>query len=49
MRRIGFDRDTYACAVGGPHGQTLFVATAKGHDADECRRLRTGRIEMLEL
>jgi sugar lactone lactonase YvrE len=49
VRRIGFDRDTYACAVGGPHGQTLFVATAKGHDPVECRRLRTGRIEMLEL
>ncbi len=48
-KRVPMERDTFACAIGGPDMRTLFVATASSHDPDECRRRRAGRIEIAHL
>jgi sugar lactone lactonase YvrE len=48
-KRVHMERDTFACAIGGSDMRTLFVATAPSHDPDDCRRMRAGRIEIVNL
>ncbi|MGH8979375.1 MAG: SMP-30/gluconolactonase/LRE family protein [Acidimicrobiia bacterium] len=38
-------RGTFACALGGPGGRTLFICTADGHEPAQARASRSGRIE----
>jgi sugar lactone lactonase YvrE len=49
VERRTFDRETYACAVGGANGDKLFVATATTHDPTECRKRRDSRIEVIDI
>jgi sugar lactone lactonase YvrE len=43
---IKVETDAFACMLGGPNRQTLFIATAKSSEPEECKKNRTGRIEM---
>jgi sugar lactone lactonase YvrE len=40
-------RGTFACALGGSDGCTLFICTADSHEPAEARRARSGRIETI--
>ncbi|HEY5153771.1 MAG TPA: SMP-30/gluconolactonase/LRE family protein [Acidimicrobiales bacterium] len=42
---IATGRPAYACALGGPDGQTLYVCTADSSDPARTSELRSGRIE----
>lgn len=44
--RVVLDQGAFACMLGGPDGRTLHIATASSSDPDECRRQRSGRIEV---
>ena len=44
--RIGVSTQAFACMLGGADGRTLFVCTATTAEPDECRRQRSGRIEV---
>lgn len=39
------DAMAFACVLGGEDRRTLMICAGTAHDADECRRLRSGRIE----
>jgi sugar lactone lactonase YvrE len=43
--RIASDRMVIACMLGGSDRRTLYVLTSESIDPDECRRLRSARIE----
>ena len=47
--RIDTGRSSFACALGGNEGRTLYVCTADSHDPDRQRRERNGRIEAFEV
>lgn len=47
--RIPLERDSYACALGGDEQQFLLVCTSAHTQPDECRRHRSGQIELIEL
>ena len=47
--RVKADRGVYACMLGGSDRRTLYLLTAKSTDADECRALKSGRIEATEV
>lgn len=44
--RIVTGRQAIACALGGSGGDTLYIATAESVVPEECRKARSGRIEM---
>lgn len=44
--RVVTGRQAIACALGGSEGNTLYIATAGSVVRDECRKARSGRIEM---
>ena len=46
---VEVEHKAFACMLGGPTGNHLFVCTAPDSDRDACRRLRGGRIEILEV
>jgi sugar lactone lactonase YvrE len=48
-QRVDSATDTFACALGGDKRRTLYVATATTHDPDECRKLRSGHIEAIQV
>ena len=39
------DAMAFACVLGGEDRRTLMICAGTAHDAEECRRLRSGRIE----
>jgi len=43
--RVAVDQGAFACMLGGDDGRTLFILTAGSSDPEECRALRSGRIE----
>ena len=43
--RVDTGRSSFACALGGVDGRTLYVCTADSHDPERQRRERNGRIE----
>ncbi len=43
--RIGLDQGAFACMLGGPNGDTLYVLTAASSAPERCRAEATGRIE----
>tara|TARA_R110000868_G_scaffold102678_1_gene282858 strand:+ start:37726 stop:38553 length:828 start_codon:yes stop_codon:yes gene_type:complete len=43
--RIDTGRQAIACALGGAKGDVLFIATSATVNREECRELRSGRIE----
>lgn len=45
LTRISTDRSPKACMLGGADRRTLYVTTAESVVPDECRALRSGRIE----
>ncbi|MEH6548749.1 MAG: SMP-30/gluconolactonase/LRE family protein [Pseudomonadales bacterium] len=47
--RIDLEQDSYACAVGGKTGQSLFICTSAHTVPSECEAQRSGRIELLDL
>lgn len=44
--RVALTQGAFACMLGGTDGRTLYIATAGSSDPDECRRERSGRIEV---
>ncbi len=44
--RVVTGRQAIACALGGSKGDTLYIATAESVVREECRKARSGRIEM---
>jgi len=48
-REMALSQDSYACAVGGENHDILFICTAKTSRPQDALRLKSGRIEMLEL
>jgi sugar lactone lactonase YvrE len=47
--QVDADRGVYACMLGGPDKRTLYLLTAKSTDPDECRALKSGRIEAVQV
>ena len=47
--RIDTGRGSFACALGGEAGRTLYICTADSHDPERQRRERNGRIEAFEV
>lgn len=47
--RVVTGRQAIACALGGRDGNILYIATAASTSHEECRELRSGRIEMLKV
>ena len=45
-QEVAVERNTYACALGGPDRRTLFILSAEGHTPAENRGAGTGRIEI---
>jgi len=45
LQTVHTGRGTYACALGGDDRRTLYVCTAEGHEPEECRAKRAGRID----
>lgn len=43
--RVAVDQGAFACMLGGADGHTLFILTAASSDPEECRALRSGRVE----
>ena len=43
--RIELEQGAFACMLGGPGGDTLYVMTAASSDPERCRAQATGRIE----
>lgn len=43
--RVAVDQGAFACMLGGDNGRTLFILTAGSSDPEECRALRSGRVE----
>ena len=43
------ERTTYACVLGGPGRTTLFLCTGTTHVVGEARRLRSGKIEAVDV
>ncbi|NBC22396.1 MAG: hypothetical protein GVY21_02860 [Gammaproteobacteria bacterium] len=43
--RVALNQGAFACMLGGDDGRTLYIATAASSDPEECRELRSGRIE----
>jgi sugar lactone lactonase YvrE len=49
LSRIPVETNAYACMLGGATGKTLFIATAATHEPEEAKRLRSARIETVEV
>ncbi|GAB2657714.1 SMP-30/gluconolactonase/LRE family protein [Gordonia jinhuaensis] len=49
LQRIRTSQLTLDCVIGGATGSTLYAATVAALDPEEARRLRAGRIEVIEL
>jgi sugar lactone lactonase YvrE len=49
LERITADRGVYACMLGGPDRQTLYLLTCASSNPAECRADRTGRIEAVRV
>jgi sugar lactone lactonase YvrE len=47
--RVAADRGVYACMLGGADKKTLYLLTASSTDPDECRALKSGRIEAAQV
>jgi sugar lactone lactonase YvrE len=45
LEEVATGRGTFACALGGSDGHTLFICTADSHEPSAARAARTGRIE----
>jgi sugar lactone lactonase YvrE len=45
LDEVATGRGTFACALGGPDGRTLFICTADAHEPDVARTAQSGRIE----
>lgn len=46
---ISVERQAFACMLGGKDGRRLFIATASSSQGDECRKLRDGSIEYVDV
>jgi sugar lactone lactonase YvrE len=42
-------RGTFACALGGAEGRTLFICTADAHEPEAARNARSGRIDFVRV
>ena len=42
LDEVATGRGTFACALGGPDGRTLFICTADAHEPDVARTARSG-------
>ncbi len=49
LDQVEADRGVYACMLGGADKKTLYLLTAKSTDPDECRALKSGRIEAAQV
>ncbi len=49
LERIPTTRLSFACALGGDHSRTLFIATAESSRAADASAHRSGRIEAIEV
>ena len=49
LDEVATGRGTFACALGGPDGRTLFICTADAHEPDLARTAQSGRIETIEV
>lgn len=49
LQRIASDRSPKACMLGGSGRTTLYVTTAGSVNPEECRALRSGRIETVQV
>jgi sugar lactone lactonase YvrE len=49
LDEVSTGRGTFACALGGADGRTLFICTADSHEPDAARDARTGRIETISV
>jgi sugar lactone lactonase YvrE len=46
--RVAVDQGAFACMLGGADGRSLYILTAASSDPDECRALRSGRVEVCQ-
>lgn len=44
--RVAVDQGAFACMLGGADGRTLHILTAGSSEPEECRRKRSGRVEV---
>jgi sugar lactone lactonase YvrE len=44
--RVAVEQGAFACMLGGEDGCTLYILTAASSDPEECRRQRSGRVEV---
>ena len=44
--RVAVAQGAFACMLGGDDGHTLYILTAGSSDPEECRRQRSGRVEV---
>ncbi len=44
--RVAVGQGAFACMLGGDDGRTLYILTAASSDPEECRRQRSGRVEI---
>jgi sugar lactone lactonase YvrE len=49
LERITAGQGVYACMLGGPDRQTLYLLTCASSDPAECAANRTGRIEAVRV
>jgi len=49
LDEVATGRGTFACALGGPDGRTLFICTADAHEPELARTAQSGRIETIEV
>jgi sugar lactone lactonase YvrE len=47
LDEVSTGRGTFACALGGADGRTLFICTADSHEPDAARAASSGRIETI--
>jgi len=49
LQEVPTGRGTYACVLGGDDLRTLYICTAEGHEPEECREKRAGRIDAVRV
>jgi sugar lactone lactonase YvrE len=47
--RITVENQAYACMLGGDTRQRLFILTAASSDPEECRKSRSGKVEVVDV